>query len=797
MTAGERRAAGWSRPWDASIRALGDRQWIMAARAYPDAWAALCLLILAVIVEWPLLSGGTVVGQDAVAAFYPWYSFLGETLRSGHLPGWNPYSMSGVPFAADPQSGWTYAPAMALFALLPLEAAAEGFMFLHLAGSALGMYALARVVGMGLSGAMVAAVAYGFNVFVYERNICCFAYTGILLWLPVLLLGTELAIRERRWLHKGIWWGAAGLALSQCLAIWLGQGTYYVLLALGGYVAYRALVAPPGHLRSGGARLATLVLNSVGVGGLGLGLAAAGVLPRLEYNRISNLSQGYSFTPAQAVVGGWVPKEWSYVLDRGDWHYAGVAVVALAVLAPVIARTRFSTPYWSSLWVAALVLTTQAQTPLHQLLGLLPRFSELHGHHPERILVLFYLGVAMAAGAGWEAWLRAAPGPRYVVAVISLGTALVVAAGTAQTAVTLSVLGTFVVLATGIAGRSKHAATTLLLVLVFADLFHAGYGTVQHGLPFFKKVKVELDSYYEPGGGVEFLRSQLPLEPFRYLGYDPSINADGILYRFSFDDPRTAALAVNNRSTLLRLQEVQGYNPVHLARYDEYLQAMNGRPQEYRSAYLYPSGLKSPLLNLLNARYIIVPASLPPGRTDVQTLMERHTTVYADARVKVLENRDALPRAWITHHAQEVQSGDALRLLTTGTVDPRETALLEEPPPVLGRPDDVRKDVVRFINYQPGDIRLRAATASAGMLVFSEIYYPGWKAYVDGKPAHIYVTNHLLRSIALPAGEHMVELRFESDSLRLGLSISATTFLMLALLAASLALNWKTSAHKR
>src|SRR5689334_22747662 len=83
------------------------RRWLTA-----DIAAACLLCALAGYFAWDLLRDGTVVGMDTGAAFYPWFSFLGERLRSGHLPLWNPYQFSGAPFAADPESGWTYLAAM-------------------------------------------------------------------------------------------------------------------------------------------------------------------------------------------------------------------------------------------------------------------------------------------------------------------------------------------------------------------------------------------------------------------------------------------------------------------------------------------------------------------------------------------------------------------------------------------------------------------------------------------------------------------------------------------------------------
>jgi hypothetical protein len=98
---------------------------------------------------------------------------------------------------------------------------------------------------MEIPGALLAAVAYGYSGFLYLSNTCCFAYPGVMSWLPLTILGAELAIRSSSWLNRCLWWGVSGLALSQILASWLGQGSYYALLALGGYIVYRTLLSPP------------------------------------------------------------------------------------------------------------------------------------------------------------------------------------------------------------------------------------------------------------------------------------------------------------------------------------------------------------------------------------------------------------------------------------------------------------------------------------------------------------------------------------------------------------------------
>src|SRR3954451_24281276 len=288
-------------------------------RRHADAGAVLVLFALTVLSDRDLFGSTITLGMDSATQYYPWYYFLGESLRSGSIPGWNPYQFSGTPFAADPLTGWSYLPAMLLFTVLPLAPAIKSLMFSHLLLAGLSTYALARILRMGIPGALLAAIAYEYSGLFYVQNSCCLQYIGVMPWLPLAMVGAELAIRSSRWLERRVWWGVSGLALSQILASWFGQGSYYALLAVGGYIAYRTLLCSEGNEEGGGIwrRVWGLVVHGGGVVLLGFSLGAAGVLPRLEYNSLSNLAGGY---PADIrAQGGWSVGDWVLLLKPGLW----------------------------------------------------------------------------------------------------------------------------------------------------------------------------------------------------------------------------------------------------------------------------------------------------------------------------------------------------------------------------------------------------------------------------------------------------------------------------------------------
>ena len=102
--------------------------------------------------------------------------------------------------------------------------------------------------------------------------------------------------------------------------------------------------------------------------------------------------------------------------------------------------------------------------------------------------------------------------------------------------------------------------------------------------------------------------------------------------------------------------------------------------------------------------------------------------------------------------------------------------------------------MVTVVAYEADLLIVRTQTADDGVLVLSEVAYPGWVATVDGTPAPIYVANGLLRAVPLPAGAHLVELRFESPTLRIGVAVSLVTA---ALLAGCSAASFVVSGRRR
>ena len=414
-----------------------------------DGVAALLLLVLTLLALGSgLQQPGELSREDAQTMWLPLYSFLGERLRAGDLPGWNPHQFAGTPFAGDPNAGWGYLPAMLLFATMTPGVAVAGLAVVHLVLGGLTTYVLARVLGMGIVSSLIAGAAYEFSGF-FVRSRCCYALTGLNAWLPLTLLGAELALRSHTWPGRLGGWGLAGLGVSQILAAFLGQGSYYGLLALGGYVAYRTLFAPSVPTWGLRDRLRGLVLHGAAILLIGFALAAVSLLPRLETNPETNLAGG-AYHGAGASVqeisdqGSLqvTPDVLRSFLESSKW-YVGGAAVALALVGAVVAWRRMGVPYFVALGLAAIILTFPITTPLHALLyALLPQFKELHLHAPRRIMVIPPLSVALLAAAGVDSLQHRKRQPRVLALAALLPVVLVLGARWwgGETAISLSPL---------------------------------------------------------------------------------------------------------------------------------------------------------------------------------------------------------------------------------------------------------------------------------------------------------------------------------------------------------------------
>jgi len=153
---------------------------------------------------------------------------------------------------------------------------------------------------------------------------------------------------------------------------------------------------------------------------------------------------------------------------------------------------------------------------------------------------------------------------------------------------------------------------------------------------------------------------------------------------------------------------------------------------------------------------------------------------------------DPQPRAYLVHEARIVRSDEqTLTYLSRPDFDPQEIVLLSEDPG-LDLPGGGGCRAIVVVR-DPERMVIEVETEQRGILVLSEIYYPGWRAYVDGEQVKIYRADYLLRFLPLEAGHHRVELIYDPLSFKIGMATTIiTSFSVLAFTLAS-----KLGANRR
>ena len=155
--------------------------------------------------------------------------------------------------------------------------------------------------------------------------------------------------------------------------------------------------------------------------------------------------------------------------------------------------------------------------------------------------------------------------------------------------------------------------------------------------------------------------------------------------------------------------------------------------------------------------------------------------------VSIFENRQALPRAWLTHQV-ELQSDATARLrrLRDPNFDRAGTALLAAPlapaQPLPAGPPDTATDKVTITRYAPETVEIGTTSAAPGILILADQAFPGWQATVDGQQTPILTVDHALRGIYLTPGVHAVRFEYAPVSFRAGLALTGGGLLVLVLL---------------
>jgi hypothetical protein len=692
---------------------------------------------------WPAAGQG-LFGFDLSYQFEPWWRFWVDRVRSGALPLWNPYSLLGAPFLANPQVGQLYPPNW-LFLLAPFRFAVGWLAAFHIALAAVGMYVWTGCLGISRWGRTVAGFTFAFSAFfvlrMYAGN---YSHIASMSWFPWLLyVGFRVC-------HFTSSKSVAIASVVTALAFLAGSPPYFAIT--GGFTGlacvFWAFRQPtPAQRWHSLAGLWLMVL-------VWILLAAAQLVPLIELVAYSTRAAhstyefATSFSLMRQSFASIVAPDLLTMVAFWEFHlFAGAVSILLAVVA--LAQNSPRAWSWLGLALVALLIGLGDQAGLYPILyRILPWLGFVRA--PARFAIVYLLSISVLAGMGLDRLLLR---PAHLsIRMIALGAGLglvllsgiawtdgMVASDSARALVTLDAIrwcffaGLLCVLVWALRSTRRTLGVAVMVLVAF-DVLPQGWRFIQ--------VK------------------SLQVEP-RWQIVDAALPSARDTWRLLTIGPLD-----HEQSMDLGFYGVGGYDVLVVT----WAQDMIDLGRE----------LASPVLDMLSVRYIVADARLPEVESRARLITQSDDLF-------VYERSTAMPRVFAV--GQYELASDPLGRLGDPLFDPRARVVLTAPPdcvPARSPSTDLDTLVVRV--YQPDYVRLEADLAADRLVVLNDLYYPGWDAMVDGGSTRILQANYALRAVCVPAGAHHIEFRYRPGWLGLGVAMSATGLAVVAILW-----GWKTN----
>lgn len=728
---------------------------------------------------------------DLLAFWLPRWAYLGRSISAWHVPVWNPYEMLGYRFAADPQSGWLYAPPMVLFSTLGPGTAIRMMILLNPLLAALGLYGFLRIEGVSRLATTAAGLSTAAMMATSEIAISL-PFAGFLAWTTVTLMGAAGYVRATHWSRRLAWLALAAFGWSQVGGAHLAHGLVMCSLLVVCFLIAKAVFA----VRDGSRRawqasflvvLPLLVLPAASL---------AVLVPRFDLIATSSLQRGYASLGegiAQVANVGDRPVQtngvwagWPLAIGAAPGAYAGTAILLAVPLALRARRWRALVWAFGLAFVVCydLMLNAVVTGRTGDLIARLP-YGDVFLHNPGRLRYIIVL-VAPVLGAIGIQGLRDDPLPLHQVlpwlaggAALWVGLPLLAGADASHwrllavalvpTAVALvalsrdrrwapallaTVLGCEVVASALLAGR--YTGDTLLLGLEGGRFPNV----VSQPLRW---PDVDLTAFLRRGELVDRIDGD------RYLTWAPPAAAYEKGYLFAQERIDWPALTME-RGTLFAIRDVLGYNPVQLARYWTWIRVANRLPLFYNAASVQRPTRGD--VDLMGVRYLVLPHGVPSP-------VSGHLVETADG-YDLVEVDDPPPMASVVPDWNAVDdAAHAFLAIGFPGFDPSRLVTVEGKPG-LQREQAAAPGTAAYEESSATDVRVAVRAEAPSIVLVKNSYDDAWSATVDGQPAPVLPADGFLQGVPVPKGDHEIRLSYRDGAVALGLRLSALVWLMLA-----------------
>lgn len=741
----------------ASVQQSGKKPAIKVGDFTIPHWIVLLLFAVFTLIFFrENIFGNGFLWDDVAEYIYPFTTYAARSTAEGNIPYWNPYTFSGMPFAADFQTQYFYPFHTIAFLFLDNQGNlspkfVESIVFLHVLLAQWTMYMFCRHKNISSIGSIIAAVAFSFSGSLAVRTIHPMVVYHMA-WFPLFLMLAEKTAFKREW--KSMF--GATIVLALMLISGHPQTSAFCLIFTIGYLLWMGI----GALKSKEITSAAFIQGTgmtIGIVVIAALMVAIQFLPAKELADLSERSEityektaDGSLMPSQlltAIVPNLFGKSFpersepQYYLQDSEGknvqtHYYWDTSFYFGCIALVFGLFGIVSLWKTRLGSFILVMCFLAflyglgkNGFLHPLLQNIPILGSFR--NPARIMFYWSFGISVLAGFGFDLLRtteRAAIMKRFLIpAGIILVLALLLAVGAMSGA-----LGTPENATEFVNGFGMQAIIMIIGAFIIGHIVHRGWVSPTIG------------------GSIAVLLIFIDLT-ISYSGF--SASKENPKQMFSIDDQTVQTFSVKppedvfrvsmrnkygmamkrNQGPLNKIMLFEGYNPILLARRSPMAQKPND------------------VSDLLNIRYELVIDS-------------------AKGQLAFAERQSVLPRGRMVYKTKVVPTDNVKTFMKAGGIDYKNEAILEEklPSELVNKNADSVKHTVKCTKYTDNEFSYMVNTEADGLLCLSEIWYPAWKAEIDGTETPIYRTNYSLRGVYVPKGNHTITLRYDSDKFSTG-----------------------------
>ena len=687
--------------------------------------------------------------RDQADFFFPLKLYTADRLRRGELPLWNPLSGGGEPWLANLQSGVFYPPGL-LF-LIPSAALAAGlYLLLHFAAAAAGTRAFLRQEGSSEAASLAGAASFAASGFAASLS-GYWNHFGAYAWLPMLAALARGGLTTR----------ASRLAFAGLFAVQALSGSPEVsaaTLAIGLLLVWRARPAPEGGFQPGtGLRVARLAASAV----LGLALAAAALVPFGELALHSDRRGARSPAERDAGAVRWAGASSAAGVARGESGTSYLPSLAAGTLTLVLAAAalrekerRPLTLLLAAIAVAGIVLA--AAGPPGVWLRSVPPLDRIR--YPAKALILPAFAIAVLAGLGLDGLRFAGEARRrgFLAAAASAGALLVLFSSQPVPARLAEAFGLAALAGVALTApdrlRWQAALQAGAALLLCAALAISGRSLFRFA------PESELRRVPSDVSVLERLPGRVLTPPMRTL-------IGHVLRGDAFD----AATLRRQREALLGYTNLT--SGVRTLRTASPLETLSSR----RIADAVDSG-SDPQRPAGAASGRVLWSPYPPSEMGSRKVGDFYRAPINPYRPRL---------SFVRQFSLEPDAGKAWTKMARGDADWSRTVFLGREPSPKPIEGSARKGFViaRIAEDLPERVVAEVNADGAGILVLTDLDWPGWRAEVDGKSAEILLADGCFRAVALAAGAHRVSFRYRPVSVWAGAAISVAALLLLLVLA--------------